>query len=223
MTDCTESDLVILIPMLGRPNHIAPLLATIDEATPNSRVLFLCSPHDWLVIDTIKEAGRECAQVPYYPVGDYARKINHGVRTTTESLIFLGASDLAFHVGWFEQALAHLQSGIGVVGTNDLGNRRVMAGEHSTHSLVTRQYTGFGTIDARDRILHEGYHHEFVDDEFIETAKYRRAFAAAPASIVEHLHPCWGKGDSDRLYEQQQQRMAYGRRLYLYRRRLWGN
>lgn len=221
MSGYTDADLVILLPMLGRPQHVAPLLATIDEATPKAATLFLCSPHDWTVIDEIRQMGRMYAEVPFYPVGDYARKINYGVRVTTQPLIFLGASDIAFHPGWFEHAIEHLLPGVGVVGTNDLGNDRVIAGTHSTHSLVTREYVAHGTIDARGRLLHEGYPHEYVDDEFIETAKFRQAFEMALDSVVEHLHPNWGKGQTDPLYEQQQRRMAHGHRLYMHRRRLW--
>jgi hypothetical protein len=221
MSGYTDADLVILVPMLGRPQHVAPLLATIEATVPNAEVLFLCSPQDWAVLDEIKSADRSYVEVPYYPVGDYARKINRGVFATTHSLIFLGASDLAFYPNWFEHAIEHLHPGIGVVGTNDLGNARVIAGTHSTHSLVTREYAALGTIDAREKLLHEGYHHEFVDDEFIETARFRQAFEMAPESIVEHLHPNWGKATTDPLYDQQRRRMAYGHRLYNHRRRLW--
>jgi hypothetical protein len=216
-----DADLVILIPMLGRPQHVDPLLATIDVATPGAGVLFLCSPHDLNVIREVERAGREHEEIPYYPVGDYARKINHGVRVTDQKLIFLGASDLAFHPGWFEHACEHLRPGPFVVGTNDLGNTRVMTGQHSTHSLVTRQYADLGTIDDRTRLLHEGYPHEYVDDEFVETAKFRHMFESALDSEVEHLHPCWGKGEPDPIYNQQQRRMISGRRIYQHRRRLW--
>lgn len=221
MTNYTDSDLVILVPMLGRPQHVMPLLDTIEKATPGADVLFLCSPSDWGVMDQIRRAEKTYVEIQYHPVGDYARKINHGVRTTEQSLIFLGASDLAFHPGWFEQAVGQLAPGVGVVGTNDLGNARVMAGDHSTHSLVTRQYAALGTIDDPSRLLHEGYRHEYVDDEFIETARFRRAFQMSLTSVVEHLHPNWGKAPNDSIYNQQQQRMAYGRRLYTYRKRLW--
>ena len=35
----------------------------------------------------------------------------------------------------------------GVVGTNDLSSKRVMAGTHATHALITREYAELGTID----------------------------------------------------------------------------
>lgn len=221
MIGYTDADLVVLLPMLGRPQHVAPLLETIENTVPRAETLFLCTPGDWAVIDEIRRADRKYVEIPYYPVGDYARKINYGVRETTQPLIFLGASDLAFHPDWFEQAIGHLRPGIGVVGTNDLGNRRVIEGDHSTHSLVTREYAALGTVDDPTRLLHEGYHHEYVDDELVGTAKFRQAFEMALGSRVEHLHPNWGKGESDHLYAQQQRRMAYSRRLYMHRRRMW--
>ena len=50
------------------------------------------------------------------------------------------------------QGHPQLTAGIGVVGTNDLGSRRVMAGLHSTHSLVTRSRSGtWRTIEAHHR------------------------------------------------------------------------
>jgi hypothetical protein len=134
----------------------------------------------------------------------------------------MGACDLRFHAGWIEAAVAELGPGIGVVGTNDLGSKRVIAGNHSTHSLVTRDYVDrFGTIDRPGIALHEGYLHEFVDDEFVQTAMHRNAFAFAFDAHVEHLHPAWGKAPSDRSYEQAPFRMRMGRKLYRQRQHLW--
>jgi hypothetical protein len=221
------TDLAIIIPMLGRPHHIPPLLESIEKSTPAARVLFMVSPSDGAVhdmIDAHRQAGVtvERHTIPYSPIGDYARKINTAYRFTTEPLLFLGASDLYFHDGWYENALAQLTPGVGVVGTNDLGSPRVMRGEHSTHSLVTRRYVQTcGTIDQPETVLCELYWHEYVDDEFINTAKYRRAYAHASESIVEHLHPNWGKGETDPLYAAQQSRMVRGYRIYQRRRHLW--
>ena len=96
-----------------------------------------------------------------------------------------------------------------------------MRGEHSTHSLVTRAYTHHGTIDDPSRLLHEGYPHEYVDDEFVGTARHRGAFAAAPDSVVEHLHPQVQKAPMDDLYAQQHSRMRRSVGLYRQRRHLW--
>jgi hypothetical protein len=97
-----------------------------------------------------------------------------------------------------------------------------MAGDHSTHSLVTREYVDkFGTIDEPGVVLHEGYHHEFVDDEFVQTAMFRGMWAFAEDSHVEHLHPNWNKAPSDRLYRMQRRRMRLGKRVYAERKHLW--
>lgn len=212
----------ILVPMLGRPHRVEPLLTTIVATAPDARTLFLVSPGDHDVHRAIDAAGAERLTVDGPYPGDYARKINAGYRATREPLLFLAADDLAFHPQWFEQATSRLGPGIGVVGTNDLGSPRVITGQHATHSLVTRAYADeFGTIDQPGAILHEGYPHEFVDDELVETAKHRGAWAFARFSHVEHLHPAWGKAPVDKLYLGQRRRMDKGRRIYQERRHLW--
>lgn len=209
--------------MLGRPHRIQPLLESIDKATPAASVLFLLSTNDTTVKQVVQGTGRPYREMPYRPVGDYALKINLGAASTSEPLIFTGADDLFFHPGWFERAVQALTPGIGVVGTNDLGNPRVLAGEHATHFLVTREYVRRGTIDRPDSgmIFHPEYPHEFVDDEFVGTAKKRCAWAMAIDSYVEHLHPHWGKAPTDSLYQQQPSRMRLGQAIYRRRRGLW--
>lgn len=216
-----DEDLVILVPMLGRSRHIDPLVESVVDTVCGARILFLCTHGDDEVINHIESRELEYTIVPRHPIGDYARKINYGVRATTEPLIFLGASDLKFHPNWYQNATRLLDTGIGVIGTNDLGSPRVIRGDHSTHSLITREYANLGTIDDPTKVLHEGYWHEYVDDEFIETARKRKAYRSATDSHVEHMHPNWGKAQVDGMYSQQQVRMRVGRGLYQARRRLW--
>jgi hypothetical protein len=218
------ADLAILVPMLGRPHHVVPLLTSIDATVPGARVLFLCTPGDRDVISEIDAAGRERVLVPRIPDGDYARKINLGYRQTTEPLLFTGASDLNFCPRWFEAARARLEPGIGVVGTNDLGSPRVKAGKHSTHSLVTREYADVhGLIDKPGAILHEGYHHFYVDDELVATARHRGAWAMASSSRVEHLHPYWNKAPRDKTYNLGCQKSQQDQAKFEARRHLWGD
>lgn len=211
--------LVVLVPMLGRPHRVAPLLESI-RATCDARVLFLLTPGDHDVVAAV--GGEEHLFVDYQPVGDYARKVNRGIAATTEEHIFTGADDLKFHPFWYRHAINKLRPGIGVVGTNDRCNRRTMRGEHATHMLVTRSYVDErGTIDEPGKFFHEGYPHEWCDDEAVETAKRRGAWAHARDSIVEHLHPMNRKAPMDALYAAQGERMAAGRGLYVERRRMW--
>lgn len=217
-------DLVVLVPVLGRPHRVAPLIDSINESMAEPfRLLFIGSPGDDLEHAAVKDAGADLLVIDDEPAsGDYARKINAGYRETVEPLLFLAADDLHFHADWFEQAAAKLEGSVQVVGTNDLGNPRVMAGDHSTHTLVTRWYVDtMGTADELGKVLHEGYPHEFVDDELVATAKHRGAWAFAADSHVEHLHPNWSKSPMDPLYAQQPKRMRVGRRIYEQRRPLW--
>jgi hypothetical protein len=215
---------VIVVPVLRRPHRVAPLLQSIEAGTPEPhRVVFVASPDDHAEQSAITAAGASMLVLDEPPrCGDYARKINHAYRSTDEAMLFLGADDLHFHRGWLPAATARIRDGAGVVGTNDLGNSRVLRGEHATHSLVTRAYAdAFGTIDETGKLLHEGYEHEYVDDELVGTAKRRGAWAFAPDSVVEHLHPHWGKAPTDALYDAQAERMRASRRLFERRRRLW--
>lgn len=218
------SEIVVLAPVLRRPDRALPVAQSL-RATGDHRLVFLCSPGD-------REESRACQSVmtvvenvevvivPWESgSGDYARKINYGVRHTSEPWIFQGADDLHFHDGWAEVALSHARrTGKRVIGTNDLGNVRVIRGRHSTHSLVARSYIEeLGTLDGPGAMMHEGYFHNFCDDEMIATARARKEFAMAIDARVEHLHPNWGKGARDKTYDKGEARFAEDRQVF-YRR-----
>lgn len=223
-------ELVLIIPMLHRAHRVAPLIASIEEATEcDHSILFVATDGDHDVIAEVeKHRGVRLEVIAANTVGDYAKKINHGYRVSDEPLLFLGACDLHFHPGWFDVAARHIldqrndRVQVGVVGTQDLANPRVRARRHSTHSLVSRAYVAErGTIDEPGKVLHEGYIHEFVDDEFVATAKKRRAFMFENRSVVEHLHPMVGKAPLDEMYVAQGARMVTDRRTFQKRAHLW--
>lgn len=218
-----SGQLAILVPVLKRPHRVVPLLESIEAATPDAEVLFVSDPEDPAERAAIEaaRAGTSLHVLSVIRRGNYAHKINEAATVTQRPLLFLGADDLHFHPGWFEAAAALLTETVGVVGTNDLCNRRVMRGDHSTHSLVARWYAALGTIDNPRQLLHDGYPHEFVDDEFVETAKHRRAYKHCHAAIVEHLHPMVGKAPMDELYDGMAYRMRRGRRIFRRRQPLW--
>lgn len=218
------SDLAIIVPMLGRPHRVAPLLDNIRQTTPGALVLFALTPGDIAVRKEVDRNGGQRIEVPRRPAGDYARKINEGYRATTQPYIFTAADDLRFHPLWYQAAVTPMFRSdirVGVVGTNDLGSPRVMAGDHSTHSLIARWYADLGTVDEPRKIYHEGYIHEYVDDELVGTAKKRGAWAFAVDARVEHLHPDWGKAPNDPQYAKQRGRMRQSRALYQRRCALW--
>lgn len=219
------SELVVLVPVLRRPHRVTPLLDSLASTVPAAHVLFLFDRDDSEEWDAIsRHMGRsdlEVAAEPFEPGYSYAQKINQGIRVTSEPLIFVGADDLDFKPGWFEAARERMTMTVGVVGTQDLGNDRVLRGEHATHSLVARWYAEIGSIDEADQLLHEGYEHNFCDTEFVKTAIHRGAFAFAHDSVVEHRHPLWGKAEGDATYKKGQESFKRDRRRYTRRRRLW--
>lgn len=216
------NELTILVPVLRRPRNVKPLVESIRTTTKiDHEILFILSPGNKEEFEAIMEV--DC--IPVFMLdnfennGDYARKINAGYSIRESEWYFTGADDLKFHPNWFENAM---KINTCVIGTNDLGNSRVISGRHATHSLVNRQYVEEqGTIDEKGKILHEGYQHEWVDDELVETAKKRGCWGMALDSHVEHLHPLWGKAPTDDIYDRHAERMAAGRALYMRRRHLW--
>lgn len=210
----------LLIPVLRRPQNAQPLVDSIDaNTTTPHRVTFICSEDD---TDEIAAAMLTGKSIVLCPEDGYAPKINLAARASLADFVFLGADDLRFHPGWDEEAIrVHELTGMPVVGTNDLGNPTVMSGKHATHSLVHRSYLMYGTADDPAKLLHEGYAHNWVDTEFIETAIARCAFDFARDSHVEHLHPLWKKGPHDEVYELGQRRYHDDRRIFMRRRPLW--
>lgn len=217
---------VILIPVLRRPQNIAPLVESIrNSTTGNYEILFICSPGDEEEICEL-----ECQKQSYITMdksyagnGDYSRKINTGFSKIDAEWYFLGADDLRFQRGWLEAAMeTHRTTNACVIGTNDMGNPLVLSGHHSTHSLVLGEYIQeCGTIDEPRKILHEGYSHNFCDTELVETAKWRGAWAFSKESVVAHQHPDWGRGKRDEIYDLGKRDFHKDSQLHETRKNLW--
>lgn len=194
----------ILIPVLARPDRAEPLVKNIKKVTKESHhILFLCSLGDEEEIQACMATGEDVCVMPYEAgPGDFAKKINAGYRHTDGDFIQIGADDLVFHRGWEKEALKFSITA-GVIGTNDLHNPRVKRGYHSTHPLVSRVYIEVwnGTFDQTGEIFCELYDHQYVDDEFAQTAQLRGYWAFAKAAHVEHLHPYFGGAEMDATYE----------------------
>ncbi len=219
------TSVTVIIPVLSRPHRVAPLLASLFTSIEHHecRALFVCSPDDEGEIAAIHSSGSTPLIVTWEPgCGDYARKINLAFARSATEFCLLGGDDLSFRTGWFDAAVRlHEVTGACVIGTNDLGNPRVVSGQHSTHPLVHRDYAECGTIDEDGQILHEGYWHNFVDDEFIGTAKLWGTYAHSHDSVVAHEHPAWRKGEWDATYAKGQEHFAEDRALFNSRRQLW--
>jgi len=216
----------VVVPVLNRPERVVPLIESLDASLVHHEAVlyFVVSQHDHDERAALWDAGAAGLVVPWKRErGDYARKVNHAVRLTDEPWLFFGADDLRFEKGWLDIALTFASRwSKRVIGTNDLGNSEVKAGRHSTHSHVARSYIEeWGTADQPGVALHEGYDHQFVDNEFIETARHRGQFVHVPSCVVEHLHPHWGKGPVDDTYRMALAETKRDRELFRSRRHLW--
>jgi glycosyltransferase involved in cell wall biosynthesis len=209
------SELAILVPVLNRPQNVAPLLESIRSATPGATVLFLVDQGDQVELDAVIAAGGEHVTVD----GSYPVKINAGIRCTTEPLVFTAADDLRFHDGWFDAARAKVDEGFEVVGVNDLLDRPHRT--HATHFLVTRGYCQQGQIDGEPGLMHERYWHWNCDDDLIATATRRGVYSYAEGSHVEHLHPMAGKAPDDATYQRGREKWRQDRRVFRERSHLW--
>ena len=239
----TGYDLVIIAPLWRRTRNIARMYESAYVATPLARVLFVASALDEHVVDYLNDAELDHVVVAGEggERGDYAIKINEGYRASAEPFMFLGADDIVFQPGWYEAA-RKLMFGttpdgkyssygpdyqlerIGVVGTVDDCNPRTMAGTASTHSLVARWYADEGACIDQDHVIyHEGYWHEYCDDELVQTAIARDAYAHALDAHVTHHHPINDSMtvEDDEVYQRGRANSRRSRVLFTRRRTLW--
>ncbi len=218
------TELVVIVPVLDRPGHAQPLADSLAQAASLSvRLLFVCSPGDDAEIAACHQTGADVVIVAWPPSpGDWARKINYAYTITDEPMMLLAADDVRFHPGFDVALAAKAEEGYGVVGCRDLGNSEVDAGRHACHPLVTRGYAdACGTIDACEKIVHDGYAHNWVDVELVETAKQRGAWAFCFDAVIEHRHPFWRKAVDDATYQRGREGYDADYRLYQSRRHLW--
>lgn len=213
----------VIVPVMGRAEHAEPFMRSLRASTGLAHAYAVCQDsEDHDVVSAWIQAG---ADVLKCDAVSFAAKVNHGYRETGHNLrpepwLFLVGSDVRFRPGWLDHAqdVAHRYQAQ-VVGTNDLGNPRVLAGEHATHILISRSYidTVGASWDPPGTVCHEGYRHWYVDDEIVAAAKQRGVWQMALSSVVEHLHPAWGKGIMDEVYELGQQSADKDRRLFEWR------
>lgn len=218
------AEVVVIAPVLNRPANAHPLMRSLASTTDRARLVFACSPSDEAQITSCRATGAETIIVPWEPErADWARKLEYVRGLTEEPYMLLGADDIRFHPGWLEAVLQMFKDyDVGVVGTDDMHNRAVRSGGHSTHPVVCRGYADkYGTIDNPDLMLHDGYWHQYVDNELIETAKSRGCWGFAHDARVEHRHPLWHNATDDATYERGRDHYREDQILYQQRRRLW--
>ena len=206
------AETAVLVPAM-RYQNADRFMRSLRASTGIARAYAIAAPDELEAIDAWRQAGAEVL------IGDghrFAERMNHGYTETSEPWLFLVGDDVHFHPGWLDRAQAAAGDSFHVIGTNDLGNPRVMAGGHATHLLVRRSYVDEqgASWDGPKVVAHEGYRHWFVDDEIVTAAKQRNVWAMALESVVEHLHPLWGKGEPDEVYKIGEENAAADREIF---------
>lgn len=201
-------DIAVVVPVRGRPRNAAPFMESLNGSTSRARVYAVAHVDDAESMAAWSAVG---ANVLTSWEHSFARKVNLAYRGTGEEWLFLVGDDVKFHPGWADELMRAVtvvkeQTGIrpSVIGANDLYNPRTLAGTHASHMLINRRYIADvgASWDGPGVVCHEGYRHNFVDDEIVTKAKQQpAAFVVAMDAIVEHLHPAAGKADVDATYE----------------------
>lgn len=211
-------EVAVVVPVINRPQNAAPFMATLRASTGLANCYAICELEDVASQSAWRSAG---AEVIVEDARTFAEKVNVGYMSTVEPWVFITGDDVRFHPGWLDHAqqVARLHRA-DVIGTNDMSNPRVMAGQHATHMLIRRSYIDElgASWDGPGVLAHEGYGHWFVDDEIVTVAKQRGTFQAALGSIVEHLHPIAGKAETDEVYELGMSKAKDDKRLFDRRR-----
>jgi glycosyltransferase involved in cell wall biosynthesis len=212
-------EVAVIVPVMKRPENAAPFMASLKASTGLATVYAIAHSEDEETIKAWDAAGAIVHAIDEHP---FAPKVNHGYSVSDEPWLFIVGDDVRFHPGWLDHAqhIANLHN-VDVIATNDLGNPAVLAGEHATHPLIRRTYIDEqgASWDGPGVVCHEGYRHWYVDNEWTTVAKQRGTFAPALASIVEHLHPLWGKAENDPIYKKGQAHADQDRRLFARRLR----
>lgn len=210
-----EVPVAVIVPAMRRPHRVAPFMESLRSSTENATAYFVCDQDDTEQIAAVLAAGAEVI-TNQSASHTFATKANLGYRSTSEPWLLFVGDDVRFQSGWKESALIAAGDRHHLVATNDLGNRAVMAGQHATHPLIRREWldTHGASWDGPGTVAHEGYAHWFVDNEWSTVARMAGVFVFSPESVIEHLHPIWGKGEDDEVYRLGQSKASADQALW---------
>lgn len=190
----THLNLATIIPVLNRPQNVGRTVWSWRESRTPGILVFVVELDDIdELIEVHKHVNERIHMIEVVEAHTWPEKINTAISQIAADWYLCAADDVLFHKNWWA-ATKQLRDDptIGVIGTNDMGNPRVLAGEHTTHPLIRRQYVlEQGTLDQPGQAIHEGYRHWYCDDELVITAKMRNAWAFCREARIQHLHPYW--------------------------------
>jgi len=195
----------VIVPVMRRPQNAEPFMASLMSSTDQAHVIVVADEDDnetwraWLQAMP-KGVGRVFRSAWPAPGGTFAQKVNLGYRMAPwTNWLFLCGDDVRFHERWLEAAL----TAAGVTGAQVVGTSAQNASDDwSPHPLISRRYVEKqgASWDGPGVVCHEGYRHNYIDSEICAVARQRGVWEMAHDSVVEHLHPAFGKGDDDPVY-----------------------
>lgn len=206
------TDTAVIVPAM-RYSNVERFMTSLRASGATATAYAVADPSE---TDAIHAWGVVGATVIVGEGTTFAQRINTGYKATDEPWLFVTGDDVLFHKNWLINAQLIASRTAHVVGTNDLTNPRVLAGEHATHMLIRRTYADEvgASWDGPGNVCHEGYRHWFVDDEIVTAAKLRGVWAMALSSRVEHFHPMFGKAKDDEVYRIGQAHVDADRELF---------
>jgi len=180
----------ILVPSLNRPQNLKRLVEGIHSATPEMHFINFC------VSDDESKAALDDLDEFYLDDSDfedrrYVTRMNKLVGELDDAkTVFFGSDDVLHHDGWLRAALTVMErENKAVVVVNDMHNA------NGTQAVVRRDYLPHAVFDDPREAFHNGYLHNFADNEMFLTAQVQGEFTRAMDSFVEHLHPLFGSNN----------------------------
>lgn len=208
----------VIVPVLNRPQNAAPFMESFRRAGEDAAVYAVAESGDWQTVQAWRNAG---AQVLLCDRGStFACKANYGYEATGEPWLLFVGDDVRFSPTWLEAALKAAGDEYDLVSTNDLARQDLDT--LAIHPLIRRRYIKDvgASWDGPGTVAHEGFRHWFVDMEWSQAAIDRGVMTYAPDSVIEHLHPLWGKGKMDDTYRLGMKPRMKDQSLYTYRFRM---
>jgi hypothetical protein len=190
--------LAVLVPVLNRPQNVAPLVESFLSSGTPGFLRFMVSEGDdeeWNAVAAAWSYDHRVGGIISYGAHSWPEKINFGVEQWDADWYLCAADDVTFTEGWWD-ATEQLRTdpSIGVIGTNDSvtgrGNPRVASGDHTVHPLVRGIYARTPNLDGGPFCV-ESVKHWYSDDLIVAVAQHRGAWAFCPEAIIEHHHPYW--------------------------------
>ncbi len=194
----------VIVPVMRRPQNAAPFMASLLETTDRADVLVVADEDDnetwraWLQVMP-KGAGRVVRSAWPAPGGTFPEKVNLGYRMASPTeWLFICGDDVRFGADWLESAIVQAGGFARVVGVHATNASE----DWSPHLLINRQYVveQGASWDGPGFVCHEGYRHNYVDAEICRVARQRGVWAMSWNSVVDHLHPAFGRGTDDATY-----------------------